>query len=138
MLVLTGAAPRPVSTSIGNPQMWERAHVGFGGTGPPEALLPRNPTWESSHFSGLTTVVVKTSLPVRYGNPCWLVLWHDRAPLGANRSFGTQEAHARTLVLRTHRPATEQERLGIQKIPPTHKKRYLPQCPFTYSPQCSP
>ena len=21
---------------------------------PPEALLPRNPTWESSHFSGLT------------------------------------------------------------------------------------
>ena len=22
---------------------------------PPEALLPRNPTWETSHFSGLTT-----------------------------------------------------------------------------------
>ena len=22
---------------------------------PPEALLPRNPTWESSHFSGLAT-----------------------------------------------------------------------------------
>ena len=24
---------------------------------PPEALLPRNPTWESSHFSGLTNSV---------------------------------------------------------------------------------
>ena len=24
-------------------------------TRPPEALLPRNPTWESPHFSGLTT-----------------------------------------------------------------------------------
>ena len=24
---------------------------------PPDALLPRNPTWESSHFSGLTRIV---------------------------------------------------------------------------------